>query len=84
MIHGFTSYFADHNGNATSEADARRHRGAARRHHQTRDLHPRIARHVHGHGHACRESGQTYYIFYNYLSQITYVYDIMVIRFKFE
>lgn len=50
---------ADHNGDAASEADAGGHRGAARRYHQAGDVHPRAARHVHGHGHARRESGHT-------------------------
>lgn len=55
--------FPDYNGNATSEANARGYRGAARRHHQAGDLHPRAARHVHGHGDARRESGHILYLF---------------------
>lgn len=52
-------HFPDNNGDPTGEADAGRHRGAARRHHQAGDFHPRAPRHVHGHGDASREPGQT-------------------------
>lgn len=55
--------FSDNNGDSTSEADARRYRSAARRHHQTRDINPRAPRHVHGYGDACREPGHHSYRF---------------------
>lgn len=52
------AFLADYHGNATSETDARRYRGASRRHHQTRKLHQGTSRHVHGHGDAGGKSGK--------------------------
>ena len=49
---------ADYYGDSTSETDACGHPGSARRHHQTRKLHPRASWHVHGHGHARGKSGK--------------------------
>ena len=52
------AFLADYHGNATSETDARRYRGASRRHHQTRKFHQGTPRHVHGHGDAGGKSGK--------------------------
>ena len=52
-----TSSSGYHHGHGRGQADPRRHRGAARRHHQAGDKHQGAPRHVHGHGHAGRESG---------------------------
>ena len=48
-----------YHGHSSSQADPGGHRGEARRHHQAGDLHQGTPRHVHGYGHACRESGKT-------------------------
>lgn len=52
------AFLADYHGNATSETDSRRYRGAPRRHHQTRKLHQGASRYVHGHGDVGGESGK--------------------------
>lgn len=51
---------ADHHGDAAGEADAGRHRGPTRGHHQTGELDPGTARHVHGHGNAGGEPGENH------------------------
>ena len=55
-------FLADHNGNTASQTVAKRHRGSSQWYHQAGKLHPWAAWHVHGYGHACRESGKFYSI----------------------
>ena len=54
-----TAMISDNNGNAASETNPSRHRGAARRHHEAGEEYTGAPRYVHGHGHASRTTGMT-------------------------
>ena len=54
--------FTDPNGHESGEAVSERHRGATRGHYEAGEQHPRTARHVHGHGHACGVPGNCHSI----------------------